>query len=169
MKKISNVVLGAVALLSVGCSDRYRGPVYVSSAKYEETSCKELISEFHYFNHIDSCAELKEYFFFILPTEYEKLSCKQLHTQFIKINQRYEVEEWQKEQDKYLIIGMPIMILTTGGLPLLDNIKVDSNSSSYLDPNHISENITAKEAYKTLKDVATKKNCSFVKDMRDIK
>jgi len=169
MKKII-IVLSAVLLLSVGCANkttsytRYKGPVYVSTSKYEKTSCEELRSELYFLKNANpSCSFLRERYLFILPTEYEKLSCKKLHQQFIKVNQRNELE---KQEAGVMIIGVPLLILTTGGTAFLNDVYTEPGPESYLDPKRVSENITAKEAFETLKKVAVKKNCSFTKEMK---
>jgi len=163
-------ILIAVVFFSVGCTNkttkytRYKGPVYVSSAKYQKTSCEELRSELFFLkNAKPPCTFLRERYLFILPTEYEKLSCKQLHKQAIKVLHRYELE---KKEDEFMLIGVPLLILTTGGTAFLNDVYTEPGPESYLDPKRVSENITAKEAYETLKEVVAKKNCSFVKDMK---
>lgn len=161
-------ILIAVVFFSVGCANkttqytRYEGPVYVSSAKYQKTSCEELKSEQYYFKYL-SCSNLRERYLFILPTEYEKLSCKQLHEQFVKVNKSYEEE---KDSAIYMMFLYPVGIVATGGTVLLNEINTEPKPPSHLDPKRLSENITTKEAYETLKEVVAKKNCSFVKDMK---
>jgi hypothetical protein len=169
MKKLLMIVSVSVMLYFNGCANkttiytRYDGPVYVSAEKYKKTSCHELQHEPTIPNISDACPMLFERYLFILPTEYEKLSCKQLHEQFVKVNKRYEEEKFGAT---YMPLIYPVVsVLSLGAVPLND-LRFGPKPPSHLDPKHLSEDITAKEAYETLKEVATKKNCSFVVEMK---
>ena len=167
MKKIISI-LGAVALLSIGCSQSIdiAEPRYVSPIKYEQISCKQLKEEYPYYTDI-SCKELKEKLLYISPTEYEKLSCNQLHEQLVKIDKRLDMKSKIKVENTVgMGIFIPFYMLTTAGVPAIMHAASDSDSSSDITPQKISETEILKNAHETLKKVANKKNCSFASDMK---
>ena len=89
-------------------------------------------------------------------TKYEKLSCKQLKEEVIKVNETLAVVSAQQDAnaDKYataqLFNMMGFFVVDYGG-----------------DIEEIVAKVKGEHA--ALKKVATKKNCSFADDMRDIK
>lgn len=154
-------VLSVVLLLNVGCSKPIdkQEPIYVTPIKYEKLSCKQLKERFTHYDYIP-CKELKEKLLLVSPTEYERLSCKQLHQQLIKINDIQDTKSRiGTEETITKAVAAPFLFVT--GMWVM----IDYSESGYKDY----ESESLKEAYETLKQVATKKNCSFADELRDIK
>lgn len=165
--KIIISILAVFIFLSVGCAKRVdiMEVMYVSSTEYEKLSCEQLREKFK--DERTSCKELKESLVYIYPTEYKKLSCKQLNEEVIKINERLHSKSrvkvdrtvgrsWLFMRDVYYL-----------GLPLLT--EKDKDRAEYIPPIYEQEIKRLKESYKSLKDTAMKKNCSFAADIPDLK
>ena len=183
MKKLLIGIFVLILLVLDGCGLKSqiqihnKEAMYVSSTEYEKLSCKELDYELYNYGAY-SCKELKDNLLYISPIEYKKLSCKQLHEQIIKIDKRLnaklEIKSYEeKDKAASMVLGAPLFFLTTAGVPLIapktDAAKKQDRANKEADKRKVakfdSEVRRLKEEYKTLKEVAVKKNCSFVKDI----
>ena len=177
MKKLLIVLLTLFLLLLDGCgcsqSIDYVEPMHVSPTEYEKISCKEL-KEKYPFKKL-SCEEVKEKLVYISSTEYEALSCKQLHEQLIKINGRLATKsKIETEETVAMLFVVPFALLTTAGVPLIapktdaakEREKRNKEESRRKDAKFDAEVRRLKGEYEALKKFSTKKNCSFVAEMK---
>lgn len=184
MKKQFLSLSALFLLLFDGCASKpqmqihNKGSMYVSSAEYEKLSCKELDYELYNYG-VYTCKELKDNLLYISPTEYKKLSCKQLHEQLIKIDKRLNAKleiKADEESDKAvaMLFIVPFGLLTTAGVPLIapktDAAKETERGRKEEYKKKVakfdSEVRRLKGEYEALKKFATKKNCSFVMDLK---
>lgn len=183
MKKLLIILSTLLLFLVGGCSSKSKiqihnkGAMYVSSSEYEKLTCKELDYELYNYG-VYSCEELKDNLLFISPTEYKKLSCKQLHEQMIKIDKRLNAKlkiKSDKETDDTLesIAAVSFITFFTAGVgflpPPTDAAKEEQRAYKEIERRKVvkfnSELKRLKEESEVIKDIATKKNCSFVADI----